>query len=837
MRALLITCFLCFTVVTYAQTDTTQTQGPDSLMNSTGLTFTANELDDQIDDQSFSGILNSNQDVYMRNAGYNFSAGRFRIRGMNSSNFHVLINGVPMNDPEIGFAIWANWGGLNDITRYPETGAGVAASDYSFGGLQGYSNINMRASSKRAGTRISYSSANRSYRNRAMLTHSTGLMDDGLAISASISARWSDEGYIQGTSYSNMGYFLSIEKVLNDRHTIGVIGFGSPSLRGRSSLSTNETYELRDDNYYNPYWGYQDGEKRNSRMRGSHKPIAMAWHRFKLNENTSFQTSLYTQFGSYYQTRLDWTDSNDPRPDYYRNLPSWLEYSGEPEGIAALQDSWANDPSFYQLDWDSFYNANSKNLHTVNNVDGIEGNSHQGFRSKYIVEEAHADPFMLGINSTVTHKLSETRRIHGGINVYSYTSDNYKVINDLLGGEYWLDVNRFAAGLLPGSQGAQNDLDNPNRIVGLDERYGYNYKMERRNLDLFAQYSEELEVIDYYVGVQLNSQSFWREGQFRNELFPDNSKGESEHSSFTTGGVKAGLTYKLSGRHFLSANTTVSSRAPLIRNSFLSPRTRNSVVNDITAEKLSSVDINYLVRFPRLKLRLTGYSAAIKDQVQIFTFYSEGSNDLINLVTSGVDHSYQGLELGFEANATSTLTISGALGHGQHLYTSRPLVTRVIDETNTPEASELSYLENYRLGRTPQAAANLGFIYRDPHFWFGGFNYSYFANIYVDPLSTRRTESVVDGLVTSDPQWSSILDQTKLENSGALNFFAGKSWRFDRKYYLLVTANVSNILNNTDFNTGGYEQGRPTAANLDLFDNKYGYMYGRTYFAMVRFSF
>jgi hypothetical protein len=837
MKVLFILVFTCLAIILSAQTDSTAFEEPDSLISSTNLTFTSNELDDQIDDQSFSGILNSNQDIYMRNAGFNFSAGRFRIRGMNSNNFLVHLNGVPMNDPELGFAIWANWGGLNDITRYPETGAGVSASDYSFGGLQGFSNMDLRASTKRAGTRFSYSSANRTYRNRAMLTHSTGVMKDGLSVSASISGRWSEEGYIQGTSYSNMSYFLSLEKALSDKHSIGVVGLGSPSLRGRSALSTDETYELRDDNFYNPYWGYQQGEKRNSRMRGSHKPIVMAWHRFKLNENTSFQTSLYSQFGEYYQTRLDWNDANDPRPDYYRNLPSYLEFIGETEGVADLQNAWANDPSFYQLDWDSFYQANAKNLHTVENVDGVEGRTHQGYRSLYIVEEAHSDPFMLGMNSAVTHKLSPTRRVNAGLNLYSYSSDNYKVVNDLLGGEYWLDINRFAAGLLPGSQGAQNDLENPNRIIELDERYGYNYKMHRRNLDLFAQYSEEFEEVDYYVGVSLNSQSFWRDGKFQNELFPDNSKGESERQGFTTGGVKAGLTYKLSGRHFISANTAFLSRAPLIRNAFLSPRTRNTVVPGLSAEKLSSMDINYIVRYPRFKARLTGYTAAIKDQVSIFTFYSEGSNDLINLVTNGVDHSYQGLELGFEANATSTVTINGALGHGQHLYTSRPAVTRVIDETDMQEESELSYLINYRVGRTPQTAANLGFTYRDPHFWFAGLNYSYFANIYIDPISTRRTASEVDGLVISDPQWNQILDQTKLENSGALNFFAGKSWRFDYKYYLLITANVSNILDNKDFNTGGYEQGRPTISNLELFDNKYGYMFGRTYFAMVRISF
>ncbi len=839
MRSLYLFATLIAVVSIQGQADSTLTLGPDSLdlMGIQNLTLSASELEDQTDDQAVSGLLQSNQDVFMRNAGFNFSAGRFRIRGMNSNNGQVLLNGVVMNDPELGFPIWANWGGLNDITRYPETGVGVSASEYSFGGVTGFSNVDLRASTKRSGTRFSYSASNRTYRNRAMLTHNTGVMDNGISISASMSARWAEEGYVEGTSYSNMSYFLSIEKKLNDRTSVGVLGLGSPSLRGRSSLSTLEAYDLRNDNYYNPYWGYQAGEKRNSRMRGSHKPIVMAWHRTKPNENMEVKTSLYGQFGSYYQTRLDWVDANDPRPDYYRNLPSYLEYTQDLEGISDLQSQWANDESFYQLDWDSFYNVNSRNLHSVQDANGVDGNVRTGLRSKYILEEAHSDPLLVGVNSTVNIAVDENSTLVLGLNASGYQSDNYKVVNDFLGGEYWLDINRFADGIIPGAQGAQNDLDNPNKIVTEDVRYGYDYTMNKRNLEVFGQYREELDKVDYYIGFGFNDQVFWRDGQFRNELFADNSKGESEHQHFVTGGVKAGLNYKVTGRHFVSVNVANMSRAPLIRNSFLSPRTRNTIVPDLTTEKVSSMDLSYQVRFPNFKMRLTGYSAAIKDQVNSFTFYSGDSNDLIQLVTSGIDQSYTGLELGVDAKATSTISVNGAFATGRHIYTSRPNVTRVIDETDTPQPTERAYLKNFRVGRTPQTAVNLGFTYRDPHFWFTGLNYSYFTDIFVDPLSSRRTVSASDGLVENDPQYDDLLGQTELDGAGVLNFFAGKSWRFDRKYYLLVTANVSNVLDKTDFVTGGYEQGRPSTSQLELFDNKYAYMYGRTFFAMVRFSF
>ncbi len=82
-----------------------------------------------------------------------------------------------------------------------EVRTGVAASRYNFGGLGGYTDINVRASSLRKGIRVSYASANRAYRNRLMFTASTGMRKDGWAFSFSGSRRWAEEGYVEGTSF------------------------------------------------------------------------------------------------------------------------------------------------------------------------------------------------------------------------------------------------------------------------------------------------------------------------------------------------------------------------------------------------------------------------------------------------------------------------------------------------------------------------------------------------------------------------------------------------------------------------------------------------------------
>ena len=56
------------------------------------------------------------------------------------------MNGVMVNDLESGWAQWFRWGGLNDVTRLITVRTGVQTSEYNFGGIGGYSNMNLRAS-------------------------------------------------------------------------------------------------------------------------------------------------------------------------------------------------------------------------------------------------------------------------------------------------------------------------------------------------------------------------------------------------------------------------------------------------------------------------------------------------------------------------------------------------------------------------------------------------------------------------------------------------------------------------------------------------------------------
>lgn len=824
----------------YAQADTTA-NNLDSLLNTKVVPTFTTSLDiseDDVEAQDVSGLLQSSQDVFTNIAGFNFSAARYRIRGYDSENYNVSMNGISLNNPEGGRAIWAFWGGLNDITRYQEANAGITASSYGFSGVGGYSNINARATSVRTGTRISYALANRSYQHRAMITHATGLMKNGLAIAISASTRYSNEGYVDGTYFSGASYFISLEKKLNNKHSLGFVAFAAPTVQGRRSISTQETYDLTGNNFYNSYWGYQNGEKRNSRVRNNHQPMMMLNHYFKINDKTQLTTSGYYEFGKQGNTRLNWYDAADPRPDYYRNLPSYYQNPGDEDMFNELTAQWqANDPTTTQLNWDHFYLANTKNLFTQTNVNGT-GETITGNRAKYIIEEDRRDVSHYGLNSIITHQKTDKILLTGGISASLYKSENFKIINDLLGADFWVDVDQFAERDFADESIAQSDVNNPNNVVKEGDRFGYDYNIHVNTFRSFGQIEVTTAKIDWFAALSVSNTSFWRQGNMKNGLFPDDSEGNSSKQNYLNYGVKAGAIYKITGRHLIRLNGAYLTRAPFARFAFVSPRTRNQLVLGLESEKIMSGDVSYLVRYPKFKTRATAYYTTIKDKTWSRSFYHDELNTFVNYMMTGVDQLFMGVEFGAEVNITSTIIGTGAFAAGQFLYDSRPTATIIQDNsTELLAENKTIYFKNFRIGGIPQTAASIGIKYNSPKYWFTGVNFNYFANAYLDANPDRRTEEALAKYVSTDPQIDEVVDQTKLDNDYVINFFIGKSWRLKNKYYLRLNLNVNNILDNTDFETGGFEQLRYDQSDVNKFPPRIGYMLGRTYFAMVSFSF
>ena len=823
---------LLIAINTLGQSDTSRIVLPSNLPT---VTLSESEFEGSSSSNEISGLLQSSRDIFVSTAGFNFGSVRYRMRGLDSENTHVLINGIMMNDNETGRASWSSWGGLNDAVRNTEVNNMVSASDWAFGGIGGVTNILTRASSYRKTASVSYAASNRSYNNRIMFLYATGLQDNGWSITLSGSRRWAQEGYVPGTFYDAWAYFASVEKKINSRHSIGFIGFAAPTKRAYSGVSVQEAYDLSGDNFYNSNWGYQNGEVRNARVSNYHQPMFQLSHYWTPSEKTKIQTTAYYWFGRGGATALDWTEANDPRPDYYRNLPSYYLSNSDLVNYEKYTNLWQNNEAFRQINWDHFYFANSDQLTTIDNANG-SGTPYQGNKSKYVVEDRRMDKNQKGLTINLQHQLNAAARISGGLMATISKTRHHKRMVDLLGGDFWLDIDKYAdQESMTITDVSQNDLLHPNKIVREGDVYGYDYLANVNNARLWSQMEYKFSKLEVYAAAELNYTSFWRTGKMQNGRFPDHSYGDSEKNNFLNGAGKLGVTYAFNGRNYLVANGAYLHRAPNFRDSYISPRTRDFAVDGLESEKVMAGDISYVLRAPNIKARATLYHTQVHDGLWVRSYYHEDLNNFINYIMKDVDQITQGVELGIEANLSPTFSAHAIFGKSMNIYTNRPVVTISVDNDAALLAeNRIVYLKNYYVGGAPQTIASAGLRYNSPKYWFAGLTGNYFADAYLEPNPDNHTAESLSAYKEGDVRIDQVLDQPKLDPGFTLDFFGGKSWIIDG-HYVAVNVSVNNLLNNKDMIIWGYEQLRTDLSDPGRFPEKYSYGYGTTYYVSLTF--
>ncbi len=794
--------------------------------------------------QNVSGVLSASRDPFTSAATYNFSAARFRPRGYENEEV-TYINGMPAEDLINGRTIYSAWGGLNDVLRSRENTYGLASSAYSYGSMIGTSFIDSRASRQRKQFQITYSLSNRQYDNRLMATYGSGLMKGGWSFSGSISRRWSEEGYIKGTYYDGWSWFMSVEKQLGLKHNLSLTQFGANTENGRAAASTREAYDLAGSHYYNPYWGYQNGKVRNASIAHQQQPLTVLGHEWKMDEHTTLQTSLGYQFGTYSTTALDWYNAADPRPDYYRNLPS---YTKDSLSNAELIELWQNDESIRQIKWDSLYNFNRRNTETITDVDGIAGNNVTGLRSQYIVEERIVESQRISFNSTMNSTIGDHFTLTKGFSYQHQESEYYKRVNDLLGGDFYVDLNKYAEFSYPGNTTAlQNNLLSPNHIVRVGDKFGYDYIAYINKSMFWAQGQWRYNKVDFFLSGNISNTNFYREGLNQNGVFINNSLGDSPKQSFNNFGVKGGATYKFNGRNYIYGNAAFETRAPLFENVYLSPRTRNTVANNLGNEEVISTEGGYMLRAPKVKVRLTGYYTQFNNQINTVSFYNEAYNSFVNYTISKIDKRHVGFEFGADVNVGYGFTLTGALSVGEYFYNSRQKYTATEDNTADILADrETIYSKNFYVDGSPQTAGSIGIGYRAKKFWYINASANYFDKMYIGFNPSRRTSNAVALLDGEDPLRAYILSQQQLDSQFTLDISGGKSWKLNgkikslkRNTFLVLNAGISNLLDNQDFVTTGFEQLRFDfdEKDPDKFNSKYYYGFGRTYFVNLTLRF
>ncbi len=799
---------LCSASLAQAQNPTDSIGQRSAVLSESAFTFTEAQLGEDDDMSQNMTIVNSNNNIYASEVGYLFSPVRFRYRAFDQKYNDVYINGIPMNDMETGQFRFTNVGGLNQQTKNQEFALPFESNNFSMPGMAGSNNYNFRPASMPAGHRITLTGANRNYTLRGMYTFNTGLSNKGWAFSGNITYRWANEGYIEGTFYNSLSYFLGIQKVFGDgTHSLSLTTWGNPTERASQGAGTDEMYWMANDRFYNPYWGYQNGKKRNSRIVNDFAPTALLTWDWKMSDNDKLTTSIMGKYSMYKSTKLNYNNSENPHPNYWKNMPSsyydiWDESNTSYRTSEALQswhdayDYWSGSKANRQIDWDRLYYSNKQA-------------SAQGQDAMYYIQAKHNDALTLSLASTFNKQIDKDKTWNIGILGATNKGMHYQTMEDLLGATQFHNINTYALGTYSSdADEIQYDLNNPNGVVKEDDKFGYNYNLLVNNGKLWTSYAENFGNVHYVIAAKLGYTSMQREGKMRNGLAKYNSYGKSHTAQFLDGGFKFGANINLGRGNTFILGLGYEHKAPQAKVAFVSPEINNDFVNNLKNERVFSSEVGYQLQNSWLHANINAYYSYLTNISDWQNFYYDDINSFSYVSITGMKKAYYGVEAGLKFKITSAFDIK-LIGQISDAKILNDNTVSYMNSTKGTVYTETIYNKNMRDNGTPLTSASLGLSYHSGG-WFVDLNANYYDRIYLSYSPCYRYNSSAEArgnCFDQNEPIRSAFEQAKGHGGFMVDGSIGRSI-YLKHGSLSINLSVTNILNNTNIVTGGYEQSR-----------------------------
>ena len=656
-------------------------------------TIKAADIERKLGTQEFPEVLKSTPGVYATKSGGGFGDGRINLRGFNSENVAVMINGVPVNDMENGRVYWSNWAGLSDVTSAMQVQRGLGAAKVAVPSIGGTINILSKTSDVNKGGNVVASTGNNGYQKYGF-TLSTGLMENGLAATVSF-AKISGEGYIEGTQFEGSNYFVNFSKEINENHKISFTSFGAPQRHGqRQNMSTVSTYRNAEaGNQFNPDWGYKDGQVTHIEDNFYHKSQTSLNHYWTINDNTSLSTAAYVSYGS----------------------GGGGGTAGTNRDLFGVRLGGADQP----VDLD--------NIVEINRANGALG-------SEAILRASRNDHEWYGLLSTFKTNLTDELTFIGGLDVRTYTGKHFREVTDLLGGDYYFD---------------NENVNNPNAALVVGDKMGYNNDGEVGWLGFFGQLEYGTENFDAFVSSSLQKTSYQRIEYFLYDLSTEAGKdlATSEKIKLDGYSIKGGANYRLDDVQNVFANIGYFER-PAAFNAVFNGYNNTKINRDAENEKVFSLELGYGVRAEKFAANVNVYRTQWNDRTftRSVRATEPGAEDYTaNLL--GVNALHQGVEFDFTYKPSNNLNFSGMVSLGDWKWDNNLEDVPVFNE-NQEEVTTLSLpIKGLRVSNAAQTTAALGMLYK---FWDRTsitVDYNYFANLYarIDVLNyANATETPTD---------------------------------------------------------------------------------------------
>nr|MBP7473436.1 TonB-dependent receptor [Prevotella sp.] len=805
----------CYAPLAMAQNVQTTEQQQAKQLDENAFTFTEAQLDEDQNSSQGITILNSNTNVYASQVGFLFSPMRFRYRAFGQKYNEIYINGAPVNDAERGQFSFSSIGGLNQLTRNVDFSLPFENNNFAMSGMAGSNNYDFRAGSQRVGNRFSLGGANRNYTLRGMYSYGSGFNKKGWAFTGHVTYRWANEGYVEGTFYNSFSYFLGVEKILNEKNRLSFSTWGNPTERASQGAATEESYWLANDYYYNPYWGYQNGKKRNSRIVHDYAPTALFTWDWTINDKQKLTTTLLGKYSIYKSTKLNYNNSDNPAPDYWKVLPSsYYDVWGKGTGLTGYTDyqNYQNAVDYLmyskanrQINWDRLYAANR----SMNSV---------GSDAMYYVQARHNNNLYLTLASTLTTKQSENTSWNAGVVLSTNKGMHYQTMDDLLGASVFHNINTYAIGTYSAtSDEVQYDLNNPNAEVHSGDKFGYNYNIFTNKGFAWGNYAANVGPLRFTLSGKVGGTTLERDGKMKNGLFKENSYGKSGTAKFLDGGAKGSVLFDAGHGHVLSVGAGYQWNAPLADVAFQAAEMNNDFVSNLKNERVFSSEIAYQYSNSFMHANLSGYFSQVDNATEWTCFFFDDINSFSYNSITGLQKRYYGAELGLDFKITSWMNVN-AIGQWSEAKNSSDADVIYLNSTQGEYTTDRALIKNMRESGTPLTAASLG-IDIHSNGWFLSLNCNYYDRIYLSYSPYWRYKSKVESNTYSEGDGYGVYtdadgnthyvvsDQQKGHGGFMLDGSIGKNINL-KKGALSINLSLTNILNNRKIITGGYEQSR-----------------------------
>ncbi|NML69322.1 TonB-dependent receptor [Chryseobacterium sp. RP-3-3] len=666
-------------------------------------TIKAAQLVERLGNQELPEILNTTPSVYATKSGGGFGDGGLTIRGFESRNIAVMVNGMPVNDMEGGAVYFSNWTGLADVTSTLQVQRGLGSSKLAIASVGGTVNFLTRSADMKKGGAIRLGVGNDGYL-KSSFAYNTGKSDNGVSASFLMS-RQAGSTYIENTDYESYAYFLALGYEINKKHNLQFTITSAPQWHDQRTFApTIQNYinynpDHDGDPYrkYNSDFGYYtdaSGKRVPLANRSNYyaKPVMMLNWDWTMNEKSKLSTVLYMSNGR----------------------------GGGTGELGRVGNKSITDASFLDTEghfnYDKIFAANAAvNLNTAGAGSTLVRRSNINSHNWY------------GILANFQHKINDNWNFSVGTDDRYYYGYHYQVLTDLYGAAGYKDnanknitTPRIVNALYDYKKLSWNPFGG--KLAPAEDQVGYSNDGEVLWYSGFAQVEYTKDKLSAFLQGSVSNQGYQRIDNY----VVDGSTLKGQTVNTKTGfknlfgyNVKGGANYNIDENHNVFANLGYYSKQPFLNTVY--PSNQQLVNPTLTNEKISSAEVGYGFRSAKFNANVNVYRTQWKDRwlrktSQTFTL-PDNTTTTGYAEINGITEIHQGIEFDGVYKPFSFLEVQGMFSWGDYYYKGNASVA-AFDDNNNPltlagsGGNEL-YLDKVKVGGSsnnsiPQMTASLG---------------------------------------------------------------------------------------------------------------------------------